>query len=119
MEWTFTALMQRASDEPDAVYGLAARAVRVSSDGLTYRFLIRPEARFHDGSKLTAQDVAFSFATLKEKGHPLIQQRLREVEGVEAADDATVVIRFVPKRARDVPLFVAELPILSRAYYAT
>jgi microcin C transport system substrate-binding protein len=119
MEWTFTALMKRAGDEPDAVYGLAARAVRVSGDGLTYRFLIRPQARFHDGSKLTAHDVAFSFATLKEKGHPLIQQRLREVESVEAVDDATVIMRFVPKRARDVPLFVAELPILSRTYYAT
>jgi microcin C transport system substrate-binding protein len=118
MELTFTALMARAPDEPDAVYGLAARAVRVSSDGLTYRFLLRPEARFHDGSKLTAHDVAFSFATLKDKGHPIIQQRLREVETAEALDDETVVVRFVPKRARDVPLFVAELPILSRAYYS-
>jgi microcin C transport system substrate-binding protein len=118
MEWTFTALMIRAGDEPDAVYGLAARAVRVSSDRLTYQFLIRPEARFHDGSKLTAHDVAFSLAILKDKGHPIIQQRLREVESAEAVDDETFVVRFVPKRARDVPLFVAELPILSRAYYA-
>ena len=119
MEWTFTALMMRATDEPDAVYGLAARAVRVSADGLTYHFLIRPEAHFHDGSKLTAHDVAFSIMTLKDKGHPLITQRLREVEGAEAIDHATVKVRFVPKRARDVPLFVAELPVLSRAYYST
>jgi microcin C transport system substrate-binding protein len=118
MESTFTALMMRASDEPDAVYGLAARAVRVFQDGLTYEFLIRPEAQFHDGSKLTAQDVAFSITTLKEKGHPIMMQRLREVEGAEAVDDATVRVRFAPKRARDVPLFVAELPILSRAYYS-
>jgi microcin C transport system substrate-binding protein len=40
------------------------------------------------------------------------------VETAEALDDETVVVRFVPKRARDVPLFVAELPILSRAYYS-
>ena len=39
MELTFASLMARAADEPDAMYGLAARAVRISADGLTYRFL--------------------------------------------------------------------------------
>jgi microcin C transport system substrate-binding protein len=118
MELTFASLMARASDEPDAIYGLAASAVRVSADGLTYRFLLRPETTFHDGSGLTAQDVAFSLATLKEKGHPIIHQRLRDLAGVEPEDDRTVVVRFAPKRARDVPLYVATLPIFSRAYYA-
>ena len=43
---------------------------RIMVDKLTYRFSLRPEARFHDGSKLTAQDVAFSLNTLKEKAIP-------------------------------------------------
>ena len=81
--------MARAGDEPDAMYGLAARAVRISADGLTYRFAMRPEARFHDGSRLTAHDVAFSLTTLKEKGHPIITQLLRDFAGAEATDDAT------------------------------
>ena len=99
------------------MYGFAASAVRISPDGLVYRFALRPQARFHDGTKLTAQDAAFTFKLLKDKGHPIIQQRLREMAGVEAADDATLVVRFVEKRARDTPLFVASLPIFSRAYY--
>ena len=67
MDTTFVSLMARAGDEPDAMYGLAAKSVQISSDKLTYHFTMRPEARFHDGSKLTAQDAAFSLTTLKEK----------------------------------------------------
>jgi microcin C transport system substrate-binding protein len=119
MDMTFTALMARAGDEPDAMYGLAAKSVSISPDKLTYRFTMRPEARFHDGSKLTARDVAFSLTALKEKGHPLIVVQLRDMVKAEALDDATVEITFAPKRARDVPLYVASLPIFSRAYYAT
>jgi microcin C transport system substrate-binding protein len=118
MEMTFATMMAGSGDEPDSLYGLVARAVRVSADGLTYRFLLRTEARFHDGSRLTAHDVVFSLNTLKEKGHPVIVQLMRDVVGVEASDDATVLVRFAPKRGRDVPLFVGGLPIFSRAYYA-
>src|SRR5262249_3648458 len=107
-----------AHDEPDAIYGLVSRAVMISADGTTYRFLLRPEARFHDGTKLTAHDVTFTLNIMKEKGHPIITQSLRDFLGAEALDDETVVARFAPHRGRDVPLFVAQLPILSRAYYA-
>ena len=99
------------------MYGLAARSVRISDDGLTYRFTLRDQTKFHDGTPLTAHDVAWSLNTLKEKGHPIITQQLRDYKGAEAADDYTVVVRFAEKRARDVPLFVAGLPIFSKAYY--
>jgi microcin C transport system substrate-binding protein len=117
MELTFASLMTRAEDEPDAMYGLAARAVQISSDGLTYRFSLRPGIRFHDGSPITGHDVAFSLRILKEKGHPIAQQLLRDFTAAQAPDDATVIVTFATNRARDVPLFVASLPILSRAYY--
>jgi microcin C transport system substrate-binding protein len=123
MELTFATLMAPsniysvARDEPDAMYGLAAQSVRISADGLTYRFMLRPQAAFHDGSRMTAHDVVWSITTLKEKGHPIIGQLMRDVSGAEATDDATVVVRFKEGRGRDVPLFVASLPIFSRAYY--
>jgi microcin C transport system substrate-binding protein len=119
MDLTFASLMARALDEPDALYGLAARSVRISADGLVYRFALRAEAKFHDGSRLTAHDVVFSLGILKDKGHPIITQLLRDFRGAEALDDATVVLHFAEKRGRDVPLFAATLPIFSKAYYAT
>ncbi len=119
MDMTFATLMARANDEPDAVYGYAAKSVRISPDKLVYRFTLRPEARFHDGSRISGPDVAFSLNTLKEKGHPLIMVQLRDFVKAEAIDDATVAVTFAPKRARDVPLYVAGLPIFSKAYYAS
>ena len=119
MQLTFATLMAASGDEPDAMYGLAAATVRRSTDGLTYTFLIRPEAKFHDNSPLTAQDVAFSLTTLKAQGHPLITQLLRDMLGAKADDDHSVTVTFAPKRARDVPLFVAGLPIFSSTYYTT
>ena len=117
MDLTFAALMVRSGDEPDAMYGLAAKSVRIADGGLTYRFTLRPEAKFHDGAPLTAQDVVWSLTTLKDKGHPIITQQLRDMKSAEAADERVVIVRFAEKRGRDVPLFVAGLPIFSKAYY--
>ncbi|RYE54322.1 MAG: ABC transporter substrate-binding protein, partial [Hyphomicrobiales bacterium] len=89
MELTFATLMARAGDEPDAMYGYVAKGVTISADGLTYRFTLRPEARFHDGTKLTAHDAAFTTALLKDKGHPIIGQLLRDLIDAKAEDDAT------------------------------
>lgn len=119
MDMTFAPLMVRANDEPDAMYGLAAKSVQISPDGLVYRFTMRPEAKFHDGTRLTAHDAAFSLTALKTKGHPLIIVQMRDMVSAEALDDATLVVTFAKGRARDVPLYVAGLPIFSKAYYAT
>ena len=115
---TFDTLMTSSLDEPDASYGLVARAVRISGDRLTYRFLLRPEARFHDGTKLTAEDAAFSLMLIKTKGHPTYRQTLRWLDSAEAEADDVLVVRLNPGRSRDLPLVVAGMPIFSRTYYA-
>ncbi len=89
MERTFTSLMTGAADEPDSMYGLAAQSVQISEDGLVYRFTLRPDLVFHDGSALDAHDVVFSLTVLKEKGHPIIQALMRDFDGAEAIDDRT------------------------------
>ena len=119
MQLTFATLMQVAGDEPDSMYGYAARSVRISADKLTYRFSLRPEARFHDGTKLTAHDVAFSLNILKEKGHPIITQLTRDLVGAEADDDETVILNSRRSAHATCRCLSASLPIFSRAYYST
>jgi microcin C transport system substrate-binding protein len=117
MDATFDSLMLPAGDEPDSAYGLVARSVTVSADRLTYRFRLRPEARFHDGSRITGKDVAFSLMTLKEKGHPTFRAVLTELASADADGDDVAVIRFTPERSRDAHLTVVGLPIYSEAYW--
>ena len=115
---SFDSLMSGSADEPDALYGLVARAVRVSADRRTYRFLLRKEAHFHDGSPLSAEDVAFSLNILREKGHPAFRLPLRDLDTAVAEAPDVVTVTLKPGHSRDAILFVAGLPIFSAAYYA-
>ena len=118
LELLFDSLMTPAADEPDAVYGLVAESAEIAPDGKSVIFHLRPQARFADGTKLTAEDVVFSFDTLKTKGHPIFHQTLQDVVAAEAINPATVRYSFTGDLVRDLPLTVAALPIFSKAYYA-
>ncbi len=117
MSLIFDSLMGATLDESDAVYGLVAKSVRWSADRLTYRFLLRPEARFHDGSRLAASDAAFSMDLLKTKGHPNLRTGLRHLASATALADDLLEVKLDPARTRETHLTVAALPIFSKAYY--
>ena len=119
LELLFDSLMVPAADEPDAVYGLVAESAEVADDGKSVTFYLRPGAKFADGTPLTADDVVFSFDTLKNKGHPIYHQTLQDVVKAEALDPHTVRYSFTGDLVRDLPLTVAMLPIFSKTYYAT
>jgi microcin C transport system substrate-binding protein len=118
MELIFDTLLARATDEPDAMYGLVAASVDVSDDGSAFTFHLRPEARFHDGSPLTADDVAFSLHMLRDEGHPNLAEPLRPLVRAQALDPQTVVLTLSEDRNRDTILTLAGSPIFSAAYYA-
>lgn len=111
-------LMAGSLEEDNTIYGLVAKSVEISPDKRQYRFHLRPEARFHDHSPLTAKDVAFSLKTLSEKGHPIIRQLLRDLESAVPESDDVVLITLKEGFGRDSILNIAGQPILSSAYYA-
>ena len=114
----FDTMMAGSLDEDNAIYGLVAESVEVSADRKIYRFHLRHEARFHDGSPLTAKDVVFSLNILREKAHPIIRQTLRDLDKAEAEGDSVVVVTLRDGHGRDAILNIAGQPIFSAAYYA-
>lgn len=118
LELLFDSLMVRAADEPDAVYGLVAKTADVAPDGRSVTFQLREEATFSDGTPITADDIVFSFEILKSKGHPSIAQPLKDVAKAEALSPHEVRFSFTGNLIRDLPIRVAQLPVLSKAYFS-
>jgi microcin C transport system substrate-binding protein len=115
---TFQSLMARGKDEPDAVYADLAESAELAPDRSWVAFTINPQARFSDGSPVTAEDVVFTVEATQKDGHPLYQLILRDVESVTAESRLRVVFRFADTESRrDMPLTVAQLPILSKAWF--
>lgn len=116
----FDSLMTGTLDEPDALYGLLAHTIEYPQTRQWAIFHLRPEARFSDGTPVTADDVVFSFEILRDKGQPTYKVLFKDFAAVEAIDPLTVKFTFQPGGAlRELPMTAAGLPVFSRAYYAT
>ncbi|MEZ5923551.1 MAG: extracellular solute-binding protein [Hyphomicrobiaceae bacterium] len=113
----YDSLMARALDEPDAVYGLIAETAEVAADRMSVTFKLRSGARFADGTPVTAEDAAWTLTTLKEKGVPAFAAMLRDVVRVEVIDPLTIRYVFQGEQVRDLPVNVATLPVLPKAFY--
>ncbi|MDR7026358.1 extracellular solute-binding protein [Pseudomonas peli] len=114
----YDSLTRPSLDEPFTVYGLLAEKIEKAPDNAWVRFYLRPEARFHDGQPVTAEDVKFSFDTLMSKGAPMYRGYYADVEKVEVENPNSV--RFVFKQAgnRELPLIVGQLPVLPKHWWA-
>ena len=112
----FDSLLAGALDETAAGYGLLAKDVSVSADGLSATFVLRTEARFHNGDPVLARDVKHSFDMLKGPlASPGFRTLLEDVVGVDVLDERTVRYRFA-KPNRDLPLTVGGLPVFSHRW---
>ena len=116
----FESLLKRTWDEPFSLYGLIAETVDVPDDRSSVTFTLRREARFHDGSPITVDDVIFSWETLKEQGRPNHRLYYSKVRKIERPDARTIRFLFdteIPDR--ELPLILGLMPILSKAYYSS
>lgn len=111
----FDTLTEQSMDEPFTEYGLLADRIELAPDRSSMTFHLRPEARFHDGSPVTAADVAFTFRTLVEQGNPHYAQYYADVVRVEVVDAQTVTFFFKPDSSQELPLILGQLPVLSEA----
>lgn len=118
LELGFERLMRRVWDEPFTMYPLIAQRADVAQDRSSVTFYINPEARFHDGSPITAQDVQFSFETLREFGRPNMRKVYKLADKVEVKNDHEIYFHFGEGHNRETVMIFAMMPVLSKTWWS-
>ncbi|MDO5686886.1 MAG: extracellular solute-binding protein [Neisseria sp.] len=111
---TLDTLLMQSEDEPFAAYGLIADDVVLADNGLAATFRIHPQARFHNGDRVSAHDVVYSFRTLTQDqaADPLYRFYWAGVAKVQALDERSVRFDFKEKNA-ELHLILGQLPVFS------
>src|ERR1700730_4317863 len=107
-------LLARGNDEAFTLYGLLARSVETEEARGYVPFHLDPRARFSDSKPVTADDVLFSWALLRDKGRPNYRTYYSKVAKAEAPDPLTVRFDFGGTQDRELPLILGLMPILPR-----
>src|SRR5260221_4881543 len=115
----YETLLAQTNDEAEAAYGLLAESIGYPKDRSWAIFKLRPQARWHDGKPVTADDVVFSFDTLKTKGHPQWAAYWQDVLKAERIDERTVKFTFASGINNELPGIIGGLSVLPKHWWAT
>jgi microcin C transport system substrate-binding protein len=114
----FDTLSASSDDEPASEYGLVANSIDLAPDKLSVLYTLRKEARFHDGTPMTPEDVIWTFATLRAKGQPMYRSYYGDVVKVVKEGDRGVRFYFKSAKNRELPQILGQMPVLSKAYWS-
>ncbi|MCW8914370.1 MAG: extracellular solute-binding protein [Magnetovibrio sp.] len=115
----YDTLMTSSNDEAFTIYGLLAESVEVPKDRSWITFHIRPEARWHDGKPITAEDVKWTFETRMEKGAPSFRYYYADVVKAEILSERSVKFTFKSNENPELPLIVGQMEVLPKHYWET
>lgn len=118
MTYVYETLLARSQDEPFTLYPLIAEKMDVKNDRTGIRFHINPKARWQDGAALTADDILFSWQTLRDKGRPNHRSYYKKVERAEVNDPHTITFTIRKNDDgsidREMPLILGLMPVLPK-----
>lgn len=117
MELTADRLMARSWNEPFTLYGLVAESMVVAKDRSSVVFHLRPQARFHDGAPMTADDVLFSFEMYRKSGHPVRRRVYGLVTEAKKVDAHTVRFVFGPGFDAESVMILGLMPVVPKHWW--
>lgn len=113
----YETLTTSTDDDSMTEYGLIAESMEVAEDKSWIIYNLRPEARWHDGKPITADDVVFTFNVLIEKGDPVYRYYYSDVAKVEKLTDRRVKFQFKRAGNRELPMIMGQLAVLPKHWW--
>ncbi|HVH73622.1 MAG TPA: extracellular solute-binding protein [Stellaceae bacterium] len=114
---TFDTLAAASEDEPASVYGLVAKSIEVAPDKRSVLYVLHRRARFHDGTRITPEDVIWTLDMLRKKGLPAYRTYYAGVAKAEKEGEDGVRFSFKTAKNRELAQIIGEMPVLSKAYW--
>ncbi len=109
-------LMTSSLDETSTEYGLLADGLRYPDDYSSVTYRLNPNARWHDGEPVTAEDVVWSFNKIMEVSPPMAQY-YANVVSAEITGEREVTFTFDQAGNRELPHIVGQLPVLPQHWW--
>ena len=110
-------LMVNSADELASAYGVIAETAEYPEDKSWIIFNLRPEARFSNGTPITARDFEFAFNTIRNHGQPFLKSFYAEVDGVEVLSDHRLKFTFTTTDTMKPLVIVAGMSPISAEYW--
>ena len=116
-QYLYDTLTVPSANEPYTAYGRLAKTIEVAPDRMWVAFELRPEARFNDGTPVTAADVVWTFNTLRTKGAPFYAQYYADVANAVAESPTRVVFHFKSNKNRELPQILGEMQVMPEHWW--
>lgn len=116
ISWIYETLMTPSMDEVLTDYGLLAEAMSFPEDYSSVTFRMDPDARWHDGTPVTAEDVVWSFETQMQH-NPNVAQYYANVTSAEVTAPGEVTFSFDETGNRELPKIVGQLMVLPQHWW--
>lgn len=112
----FEPLMVQSQDEAYSLYAHLADDIQLAANKLSVSFHLDPRARFSNGDPVLAEDVKFSFDTLKsDKGHPRFRFYWADIKKAVVVNKRTIRFEFTRVNP-ELHLIIAQMSVFSRKW---
>ena len=115
----YDTLLVSSEDEADTTYGLLAKEIRTADDLTWIEFDIDPNAKFHDGSPVTAEDVVFSWNMLITHFGSGVRRYFSAITAANAIRQRTVRFEFSEPHKPELAQMVGQIQVLPHAFWKT